>query len=369
MELSIDVKNKESYYKIVIGKGLLNQIPKILKNKPLGNDYAIVTDSNVKELYGNKLLEGLHNEDIEAELFSFKAGEENKTRNVKEEMEDKIIASGFGRDMAIIALGGGVVGDVAGFVAATLYRGVNLIQVPTTLLAQVDSSIGGKAAINHQSGKNLIGTFYNPKIVFADVDALKSMPKSEFANGLVEMIKHALILDKDHFIFLENNIDRITALEEDILISAIKRSCEAKKIAVEKDEKEENFRKILNFGHTIGHSLESASNYNLAHGEAVSIGIMAESEISKELGLLNEKDVSRIKYLLRKANLPIEVPKSIEAEKIIYGTMSDKKTIKKVPYYTLLEGIGKAKINVNVSEDILFRVLNNLAGGINQNSC
>jgi len=369
MELSIDVKKTGSPYKIVIGRGLLNQIPKILKNKPLGNDYAIVTDSNVKELYGNKLLEGLHKEKIEAELFSFKAGEKSKSRGVKEEIEDKIIAKGFGRDMAVIALGGGVVGDVAGFVAATLYRGVNLIQAPTTLLAQADSSIGGKAAVNHQSGKNLIGTFYNPKIIFADVDTLKSMPKSEFANGAAEMIKHALILDKEHFVFLEDNIGRIIGLEDDILISAIKRNCEAKKIAVEKDEKEKNFRKILNFGHTIGHSLELASNYNLSHGETVSIGMVAESEISKELGLLNKEEVSRIKALLKKANLPVEVPKDIEAEKIIYGTMSDKKTIKKVPYYTLLEGIGKAKINVKVSEDILFRVLNNLAGGINQNSC
>ena len=369
MELSIDVKNKESYYKIVIGKGLLNQIPKILKNKPLGNDYAIVTDSNVKELYGNKLLEGLHKENIEAELFCFKAGEESKTRNVKEEIEDRIIASGFGRDMAVIALGGGVVGDMGGFVAATLYRGVNLIQVPTTLLAQADSGIGGKAAVNHQSGKNLIGMFYNPKIVFADVDTLKSMPKSELGNGLAEVIKHALILDKELFVLLEDNISRIIDLDEDILISILKKSCEVKKTVVEKDEKEENFRRILNFGHTIGHSLELASNYNLTHGEAVSIGIVAESEISKDLGLLDEEIVSRIKALLKKANLPVEVPKGIEAEKIIYGTRLDKKTIKKVPYYTLLEGIGKGKINVNVPDEVLFRVLNKLLGGIDQNFC
>ena len=369
MELSIDVERTESPYKIVIGMGLLNQIPKILKNKPLGSSYAIITDSNVKKLYGNKLLEELHKEKIKAELLSFKAGEKSKTRNVKEDIEDKIIARGFGRDAAVIALGGGVVGDVAGFIAATLYRGINLIQIPTTLLAQVDSSIGGKAAVNHDLGKNLIGTFYNPKIVFSDVSTLKSLPKSEFVNGLAEVIKHALILDKDFFVFLEENIGRIINLDEDILISTIKRSCEVKKTVVEKDEKEENFRRILNFGHTIGHSLELASNYKLSHGEAVSIGMVVESEISKELGLLKEEYVSRIKGLLKKANLPIKLPEDIELKKIIYGTMLDKKTVKKVPHYTLLEGIGKAKINVRVSEEILSRVLNNLEGGINQDSC
>ena len=369
MELSIDVERTESPYKIVIGRGLLNQIPKILKNKPLGSSYVIITDSNVEKLYGNKLLEGLHNEKIEAELFSFKAGEKSKTRKVKEEIENNIIARGFGRDTAVIALGGGVVGDIAGFIAATLYRGVNLIQIPTTLLAQVDSSIGGKAAVNHDLGKNLIGTFYNPKIVFSDVSTLKSLPKSEFVNGLAEVIKHALILDKDFFVFLEENIGRIINLDEDILISTIKRSCEVKKTVVEKDEKEENFRRILNFGHTIGHSLELASNYKLSHGEAVSIGMVVESEISKELGLLKEEYVSRIKGLLKKANLPIKLPEDIKLKKIIYGTMLDKKTVKKVPYYTLLEGIGKAKINVKVPGEVLGRVLNNPAGGINQDSC
>jgi len=369
MELSIDSKKKESSYKIVIGSGLLSQVPKILKNNPLGNDYAIITDSNVKELYGNKLLEGLHKENIKAELFCFNAGEESKSRNVKEEIEDKIIASGFGRDMGIIALGGGVVGDVAGFVAATLYRGVNLIQIPTTLLAQADSSIGGKAAINHQYGKNLIGMFYNPKSVIVDVETLRSMPKKEFANGLAEVIKHALIMDNELFVLLEDNISRINNLEGEILISIIKKSCKVKKTVVEEDEKEENFRRILNFGHTIGHSLELESDYNLSHGEAVSIGIVVESEISKELGLLDEEEVSRIKVLLKKANLPVVVPKNIGAEKIIYGTRLDKKVIKKVPYYTLLEGVGKAKINVEVSEETLFRVLNNLMGGVDQNSC
>ena len=360
MRLKINIKKKAMYYNVLIGKGLLNRIPKILKKKPLGNNYVIITDSNVKKLYGDKLLKDLKKEKIEAILISFKAGEKSKNKTIKEKIENKIIESCLSRGTAIIALGGGVVGDLAGFIAATFYRGINFIQVPTTLLAQTDSSIGGKAAIDHPLGKNLIGAFYHPKLVVTDIDILKSLPKKELINGLAEIIKHSLILNKDFFIFLEKNIKKIISLDEKILISTIKKSCEIKKRVVEKDEKEKNFRKILNFGHTIGHSLELVSKYRLSHGQAVSIGIAAEAQISKELGLLKKKDVHRIKSLLEKASLPVKIPKNITAKKIIDAAKFDKKAIKKIPHYVLLERVGKAKLNVKVPNKIISKVICNL---------
>jgi 3-dehydroquinate synthase len=220
--------------------------------------------------------------------------------------------------------------------------------------------MGGKVAVNHPLGKNLIGAFYQPKLVFIDINTLKSLSKKDLINGLSEMVKYGLILNKDFFIFLEKNIKKIINLNEKILISAIKRSCEIKKKVIEKDEKEKNFRKILNFGHTIGHSLELVSKYKLSHGEAVSIGIVAEAQISKELNLLKNKDVDRVKRLLEKANLPVKLPKNIDSKKLIYAAKFDKKSIKKIPHYVLLERIGKAKLNVKVPNKIISKVLDGL---------
>jgi len=258
-----------------------------LKNLKLNG--IVVTETNVNKYYKLNL-----------PTVIFPAGEKNKTRETKQKVEDELIGLGINRDGIIIALGGGVTGDIAGFVASTLYRGIGYIQVPTTLLAMVDSSIGGKVAVDHPKGKNLIGSFYQPKLVYIDVETLNTLPKKEILNGLTEIIKHSFVYDKDYLEYLEKNYQNILDLDKNVLIHVIKRSIEIKARVVEKDEKESGLRKILNYGHTIGHAIELLSNFKLTHGEAVALGMYFESKIAVELGIMNKHDCDRQNHLLKK---------------------------------------------------------------------
>jgi 3-dehydroquinate synthase len=261
-----------------------------------------------------------------------------------------------------------MIGDLAGFVAATLLRGIPFIQIPTTLLSQVDSSIGGKVAVDHPLGKNLMGAFYQPKKVFIDVDTLKTLPVKEFRNGMAEVIKYAAILDSKLFSYLEKNNSKIInhsarggqasrRVESSTIIHLIHRCCELKKMVVEKDERETGLRRILNFGHTIGHAVESLSNYKLSHGEAVAIGMVAEAKISAALGMLDQSEVERLYNLLQLYKLPTDIPSKMDTHKIVRLTLHDKKVQQCKAQYTLLEKIGKAIVGFSVPPNIVERVL------------
>ncbi|MBS4028557.1 MAG: 3-dehydroquinate synthase [Ignavibacteriales bacterium] len=344
-------------YSIDIGKGNSPKLPSLLKKLVPAFRYIIITDSNVAKLYGKTFLFHFEKEKLNASLVSFRAGEENKTRETKAELENKILQHSAGKDSVIIALGGGVVGDVAGFVASTLFRGIPFVQVPTTLLAQVDSSNGGKTAVDHPLGKNLIGAYHQPKHICIDTDFLKTLSQEEYVNGIAEIIKQALIQDEKFFLFLEKEMEKLVNRDEKILKTTIEWNCKLKASIIEKDEREIGPRKILNFGHTIGHAIETLSQYKLRHGYAVSVGMVAESLIAKELGWLKENDVQRIENILKRVKLPTRLPKSISPITILKKMQLDKKSKEGKIKYSLIDKVGHCEFNVGVENEIALRCM------------
>jgi len=311
----------------------------------------IITDSNVEPLYGRKLIRAIRQP--LRHLLVVPAGEKSKSRKTKDRLENKLLHLHADRHSIIIALGGGMIGDLAGFVAATLFRGILLIQIPTSLLAQVDSSVGGKVAINHPLGKNLIGAFHQPHQVYIDPSVLETLPDREFRSGLAEVIKYGAILDADFFTDIERNHRNILERDRTVLTAMIKRCCELKRNVVQKDERETGLRKILNFGHTVGHAIESLSHYRLLHGEAISIGMVNEAKLSTRTTNLALTDVVRLQSILARFGLPTEIPSSYTVQKLLPIIMHDKKILNGTVYYTLLGKIGKAKINIPISTKIL----------------
>lgn len=341
MQMVLSRKRIDDSYRIVFGGALFKLIAKDLKNMLLGSKYAIVTDYNVEPLYAHSLKSSMEAEGLPADIFSFAAGEQNKTRATKEKIEDEMICAGYGRDTVVIALGGGVVGDLAGFIAATFNRGVPYIQVPTTLLAQADSSIGGKVAVDTPYGKNLIGAFNQPKRVYIDVDTLSTLSDRDLRNGLVETIKHGIILDPNFFKYLQDGMGAILARDPHVLFEVARGNCRIKGSVVEEDPYEQGLRRVLNYGHTIGHAIEQLSNYELPHGEAVSIGMMAAARISNMLGYFPEKDIVAQKNILENIGLPTSLPDGMSIESIIDATARDKKAKAGRVRYVLPLRIGK----------------------------
>lgn len=287
--------------------------------------YALITDDTVEKLYGESLCHHLTALGLDIQLFSFPAGESSKTRATKEKLEDALLLEDFGRDTTIIALGGGVVTDLAGFLAATFCRGVKLILIPTTLLAMVDAAIGGKTGVNTDLGKNMIGAFYAPDQFFICPEFLKTLPEKEWFNGKVEMLKAGLIADADFF----HNFSKIP------LRQTIERAIEIKRRIIARDPYEkQGLRSILNVGHTLGHSFETLSNYQIPHGEAVAAGIVLEAEISHEMGILNSQALD----LIQKTFPPIQV--SFDFEALWDALQRDKKTVNGCPRFALLQDIG-----------------------------
>ncbi len=284
--------------------GSTEAVIKHLTKKPLGEKYAIITDKKVHKLYATNLQKELKKAKINAEIFSFPAGEKNKTLQTIETLAEQMLAKDFDRHDAIIALGGGVPGDLAGFLASIYLRGIPFIQIPTTLLAMVDSAVGGKTGVDLESGKNLLGTFNQPQAVFIDTNHLKTLPKTQLRSGLAEVIKYGVIKDRALFEYLEKNLDKIFALDPKALTHIIEKSLKIKTTVVRKDEKESHHRMILNYGHTFGHALEKISNYTLLHGYAIAIGMILANQIALEKKLLIEKDAERIKNLIKQAGLP-----------------------------------------------------------------
>jgi 3-dehydroquinate synthase len=355
--IRIDLKNlNDSSYDLIIGVKL-DDIVNELASWNEFSKYFIITDSNVKRLYADDFLRRLQINKIEVHLLSVPPGEKSKTRRTKEQLEDKLLKLKADRYSLIIALGGGVIGDLAGFVAATFMRGISYIQIPTTLLSQIDSSIGGKVAVNHPLGKNLIGAFYQPKKVYIDVETLNTLPKREFRNGMAEVIKYAAILDANLFSYLEDNHQKINIHHKSSILHLVQQCCKLKKMIVEKDEKETGLRRILNFGHTIGHAIESLSKYKLSHGEAVSIGMVIEAKISAALRMLKQSDVERLRKVIELYKLPTKIPSKMDMAKIIQSTYLDKKAQQGQVQYTLLKKIGKAAMSISVPRNIVERVL------------
>ncbi len=287
--------------------------------------WAVITDSNVARLHAPALISELKKSVSRAEIFEFPAGESSKTRETKQSIEDMMQKSLLGRDCAVIALGGGVVGDIAGFVAATYCRGVPYVQVPTTLVACVDSSVGGKTGVDTPSGKNLIGAFHQPIAVYADVELLSTLEPAHIVEGVAEVIKYGVIKDPELFAFLEENMDAVLNSNERALLHIIERGCSIKARVVEEDEKEADLRKILNFGHTVGHAVENLSGYSIPHGGAVAIGMVAEARISQAMGLLPESETRRIEDLIKSAGLPFEIPSGMDGARLFEAMKLDKK--------------------------------------------
>jgi 3-dehydroquinate synthase len=346
----VDIKAKDHHYTIDVGQGVLETIADNLSNqeelesigiKP-NPRLLIITDSNVKPLYADSLEISLREHGLKVQTYPARAGEQSKSRQTRDKIENWMLEQGYDRNTVILAVGGGVVGDLAGTVAYEFLRGIHYIQVPTTLLAQVDSSVGGKVAVNTPKGKNLIGGFWNPSRVYADPRTLLTLDKRNLRAGLAEVIKYGIILDKEFFEYLQQNIDKILARDLDVLTEAIISSCELKANVVMQDPEERlGNRMILNFGHTIGHAVEQASGYKLYHGEAVAIGMMAEARIAVADYGFPEGHFLALNQLVEKAGLPTRIPLDILNKEIIMLVSRDKKAKQGRARFPLPAEIGK----------------------------
>jgi len=347
----------ERSYDILIGPGLLLEVAEDLKRLQLAHNYFIITDSNVKELLGTDLLNIFNQNDIQASLLSFPAGEESKNMETVVSLAREMVKLGADRSSAIIALGGGVVGDIAAFLASIYMRGISFIQLPTTLLAQVDSSVGGKTGVDLPEGKNLLGTFAQPKRVYADIATLASLPLRELKNGLAEVIKYGVIRSPELFDLLEKQGNEIINLEPELISHIVAQSCAIKADVVAKDEREGGLRRILNFGHTIGHAVEAAAGYQIAHGEAVAMGMVAASLLSVKKGLLSSHEADRIKKVIKGLGLPVAIPSTFSVKELVDLTKHDKKSIGGKVNFVLCESIGKTVIRDDVTDDELSEVI------------
>lgn len=348
MEADMSIYNVElkkvvdDSYDIEIGFELKEQLINDLKNGLVGSirKFIVVTDSNVEQLYAAPIYKMLLECGYTVELITFPAGEKSKTRQTKEFIEDTMLSKGYRRDCCIIAVGGGVVTDVAGFVAGTYARGVPFINYATTILAAADASIGGKTAVDTPLATNLIGLFNQPQKVYIDIAAWKTLPKRQIYSGMAETIKHACMADYEFFEYLEQNMDKILSGDSKACEHISECNCNIKYKVVMKDEKESGLREILNLGHTVGRAIETVSDYRLYHGEAVSIGLVAQAKLSEKYGYMSSEEVKRVINLLKKCNLPTEIPEYIDREELVKKLYTDKKVKNGQLRFVLEQGIG-----------------------------
>jgi len=367
-DIACVVETKTQSYPIFVGYGLLGKLGEKMKKAALSGTATAISDENVFSLYGSKVEGILKDAGFAVSSFVVPPGEETKSMDYAVKIYDFLVEHRAERDDIIVALGGGMVGDLAGFVAATFLRGMPWIQVPTSLVAMVDASIGGKVGANHPEGKNLIGAFYQPNLVLADPQTLTTLPQRELTSGWAEVIKHGMILDEEFVQFLESNVSRLTKLELEFLTRAIARSAAIKAQVVSQDEKErEGKRTILNYGHTIAHGLEAATQYKrFLHGEAVAIGMVGAAKLSQRLGLLPSAVVERQQSLLQKFGLPTSLRAKRSNLKLSIAEITramelDKKTKEKAIRWVLLQDIGKAVIRSDVPQQEVLAVLQELA--------
>ncbi|MCY3810846.1 MAG: 3-dehydroquinate synthase [Gammaproteobacteria bacterium] len=345
-------------YPIVLGSGLLDTDG--LLDPFVGSQVLVVSNAAVAEHYLDGIRRRLSAERV-VDVALIGDGERFKTLDTYASILDELIAKRHSRATTVVALGGGVVGDVAGFAAATYQRGVGLVQIPTTLLAQVDSSVGGKTAVNHATGKNLIGAFYQPRAVIADVDVLATLPEREFRAGLAEVVKYGVIADARFFAWLERSMDALLRREPAPLIAAVRRSCEIKAEVVAGDEREQGRRAILNFGHTFGHAIEAETGYDTyLHGEAVAIGMAIAASLSARLGSMPEAEVERLHDLLRRAGLPV-APSGVDAHAVLTTMGMDKKALDGRIRLVLCDGLGSVSVTAETPSGMIVDAIRDAA--------
>jgi len=358
-ELTVELGERS--YRIKIDDGLLDRIGPEMAALGFAGPVAVVTNTTVGGLYGERVTASLRDAGMRPVVITLQDGEEFKTLGVASTIYDRLIEERFERSSPVVALGGGVIGDTAGFVAATYLRGVPYVQVPTTLLAQVDSSVGGKTAVNHPGGKNLIGAFYQPRAVYIDPGALATLDEREFRAGLAEVVKYGVIWDREFFSFLESNSGALLAPGPEIT-DAIERSCAIKAEVVSADETEQGLRSILNFGHTFGHAIEALTGYGTyRHGEAVAMGMAMAARFSVTLGLCGPEEARRIVALLESLGLPT-TPPEIPAGPFIESMKMDKKVAAEKIRFVLLDGAVGSVVVKEASAEELVRFLGGTGG-------
>ncbi|WP_296805016.1 3-dehydroquinate synthase [Thiocapsa sp.] len=359
MSWSLTVALGARAYPIHIGSGLISD-PDLYRPHLFGSQVMIVTNETVAPLYleaARSALEGYHVDEV-----VLPDGEQHKTLEVWNRIFDALLQARFGRDCTLVALGGGVVGDMTGFAAACYQRGVGFIQVPTTLLAQVDSSVGGKTGINHPAGKNMIGAFHQPRAVIADTSTLATLPQRELSAGLAEVLKYGLIRDATFLAWLETHMAELLARDPDALAYIIRRSCEIKAEIVAEDELEAGQRALLNLGHTFGHAIETATGYGTwLHGEAVGVGICMAADLSARMGWLTDVDVERVRRLVASAGLPVAAPNDLSADRFLELMAVDKKVQDGQLRLVLLQHPGDALVTADVDPNLLRATLDSAA--------
>ena len=327
-------------YDVVVDAGALAGLPKLLEERAPAHRYAVISDSRVAGIHGAAVLEHLRAAAMSAELFDFPEGEANKNRDSWATLTDRLLEAGFGRDSVVVAVGGGVTTDLGGFVAATFMRGVPVVQVPTSYLAMIDASVGGKTGVDVPHGKNLVGAFHPPSLVLADPAVLATLPRAERVQGLVEAFKHGAVMDEPYFHALVERLEALVDAEPSTAAEVVARSVELKARVVAADERESGLRQVLNFGHTLGHALEAASDYRVAHGTAVAAGMALEAELGERLGVTRAGTRERIEAGLRNLRLP-SLPR-LDPERVCSYLSADKKARGGRPRYVLLRALGTA---------------------------
>ncbi|NDL67934.1 3-dehydroquinate synthase [Anaerotalea alkaliphila] len=340
----LDVETKSKHYEILVDQDFLDLVPAIRGLDKDFSSYHVVSDDNVTPLYQREILDALAGFGKPVHGVTFPHGEKNKNLSTMEAIYQALIENGADRKSLIVALGGGVAGDMAGYAAATYMRGIAYIQIPTTLLSQVDSSIGGKTGIDFNGYKNIIGAFHQPELVYINTATLKTLPRGEFTSGMAEIIKHAMIKDAAYFDFLELERERVQALDHEVLTSMILRSCEIKSQVVSEDETEKGNRALLNFGHTAGHAIERLMDFRMLHGECVSIGMVAAARLSAAEGGFPPAEAERLVRLLEAYGLPLAVP-DLSAESVYEELFHDKKTMGNTLTFALCRRIGDSYLS------------------------
>ena len=357
MAKCINVKyDGKPLYDIVIEKTFNRLSDEFNKLGVTGRKLCIVSDSNVARLYADDVAKELEKTGNKVFTYVFKAGEENKNLNTVEDVYEFLIQNHFDRKDMLLALGGGVTGDLTGFAAATYLRGIDFVQIPTSLLAQVDSSIGGKTGVDYHAYKNMVGAFYMPKLVYINVNTVKTLSERQYHSGLGEVIKHGLIRDKAYFEWMKDNKEAVAKREDEALAYMIEGSCEIKRAVVEEDPKEHGVRALLNFGHTLGHSIEKLMNFSLAHGECVAVGSLLAADISCQRGYISEEENKEIKELYAYFDFPA-LPEELKAEDIVKETRHDKKMEHGKIKFILLDKVGEAAIYQDVTPEEMLTVL------------
>ena len=350
-------------YRVLVGRGLLGSMATLLEEYAPAHRYALVSDSNVAPLYGESTILQLKDAGLNAELFTFEAGERNKSRSTWSDLTDRLLRAGFGRDSCLIALGGGVTGDLGGFVAATYMRGIPVVQVPTSLVAMIDASIGGKTGVDVEAGKNLVGAFHAPNLVVSDPDVVATLPRAERAQGMIEAVKHGAIMDDAYFTELEREMPAILDGEADALERAVARSVELKAAVVSEDERETGRREILNFGHTLGHAIEAACAFCVPHGTAVACGMILEARLGVSLGVTGPDVVERLEQVVGGVGLPMGIPDGAAPDDIMTYLALDKKVRRGRTRFVLLSQIGAVHVadgswSHPVDEDTVLGLVN-----------